>query len=70
LLIVIKASAPVLSAKTWYEMRAFAKDGKVLASSKAGRRSHRGALVHGCLDGVGELGVHVEHVVVVVEVSR
>jgi hypothetical protein len=31
---IIKASAPALSPRLWYGMPAYAKDGKVVASSK------------------------------------
>src|SRR5712692_509429 len=39
---IIKASAPVLSPRTWYGMPAYAKDGMSCASSKARRSSRRG----------------------------
>jgi uncharacterized protein YdhG (YjbR/CyaY superfamily) len=39
---VIKASAPALSPRLWYGMPAYAKDGKVVCSSKARRSSRRG----------------------------
>ena len=38
---VIKTSAPGLSPKLWYGMPAYAKDGKVVASSRARRSSSR-----------------------------
>ena len=36
--VVIKASAPNLSPKTWYGMPAYAKDGKVVCFSQSGRK--------------------------------
>jgi hypothetical protein len=39
---IIKASAPALSPRLWYGMPAYAKDGKVVCSSKARRSSRRG----------------------------
>jgi uncharacterized protein YdhG (YjbR/CyaY superfamily) len=35
---VIKASAPMLSAKTWYGMPAYAKDGKVVCFFQSGQK--------------------------------
>ena len=38
---IIKASAPNLSPKTWYGMPAYAKDGKLICSSKPRKSSRR-----------------------------
>src|SRR4030095_2563560 len=37
---IIKASAPVLSPKTWYGMPAYAKDGKVICSFQSAEKSN------------------------------
>src|SRR5207249_2472793 len=39
---IIKASAPALSPRLWYGMPAYAKDGKVVSSSRARRSSTPG----------------------------
>ena len=39
---IIKASAPALSPRTWYGMPAYAKNGNVVASSRAQISSRRG----------------------------